>query len=196
MFIHWLFNKNRNHCLPAVFYLVCSLLLCVCVCYIYREAREQARERKRGGRGEFVLYFHLLPGSYPPVFTLPAQAQPRAMHCTVFRLGPLRHKPIHFLWVPSSQSHGRIQAMHFVSYPFGFAYGFFTVTFGSRLLQGPSCVTQEMVADSRHRLAAAAKTAWLCHSWPAASRPPGRRIRPCVLCLPELGKFQVLNKHI
>lgn len=55
MLIHLLFNKHWNHCLPAVFYLACSLLLCVCVPYIYREAREQAKERKRGGRTVCII---------------------------------------------------------------------------------------------------------------------------------------------
>lgn len=93
--------------------------------------------------------------------------------------------------------------MHSVNDPLGFAYTFLTVTFRSRFSQGSSCMTQEMVGDSKYRhhlQPAVAETAWCYHSWPAASRPPVLRMSPCddgsrTPCLPELGKSGLWCKH-
>lgn len=114
------------------------------------------------------------------------------MHCTVSRLSSLWHKPIYFPWVPLSQNHGRIQAMHFVSSPFGFAYGFFTIAFRSRLLQGPSCVVQEMVADSRQTppFGCCGQNCMALSQLAGCFRASRSQNKPmCTLCRPELGKL-------
>lgn len=178
--------------MPACCFLSCMLSFAVCLCSLHIQGSQRASEGKKE-RGEDSLHYPFTDCLDRALSCSRCQLKTSPESCTALPpdSAPFDTNPstfLEFLYLKITEEYRPC----ILSSPFGFAYSFFTITFRSRLLQGPSCVAQEMVADSRQTppFGCCGQNCMALSQLAGCFRASRSQNKPmCTLCRPELGKL-------